>query len=247
MNIQLYPIVHETSGTQPEARQGTALWPFFHWHKSENYFDWALCPLVSYQKNTRDGQNVEIHDFIWPFFRFRSKGSEPRPNEEKRFWFNPFAGWARTDYGTTRYWLFPLVYGRSEKSGPHYFILFPIVFYLRDARSVLPFILEGKQNATAVFPIWGHFERFVAVQDLRFFLWPLWVTSRQGEGRTYSVLWPIFGIFTGKDHSGFRIWPLVGHHRYTGHYDKWNYLWPLGYHMKTGLDTDDPRSASIFL
>jgi hypothetical protein len=79
---------------------------------------------------------------------------------------------------------------------------------------------------------------------MKFFLWPLYSDSRQGESRAYSFLWPIFTYYGG-DREGFKIWPLGGYDRKENDYRKTFFLWPIFDFEKRYLNTDEPQDINM--
>lgn len=104
--------------------------------------------------------------------------------------------------------------------------------------SVFPFWYSGKHpekgSYAAFFPVYGRHPHIMAVYDLEFALWPLWMRYRMPRARrpgekegawleTESVLFP---FFSRRDDGAWSAWPFYGvsrnresDHRYC--------LWPL--------------------
>ena len=81
--------------------------------------------------------------------------------------------------------------------------------------------------------------------EINFFLWPLYSDSREGDNKTYTLLWPIFSYSEGTGREGFKVWPLGGYDRKENDYQKTFFLWPIFDFEKRYLYTDDPTEINM--
>jgi len=149
----------------------------------------------------------------------------------------------------TRY-LLPVFYqGRGSPGGEH-FILFPFLWYARDARLIWPLFPKRPQTFVAFWPLFGDFRGYWNRDRILFLFWPLLVKSRKGRGAeavyTESFLWPVFSRYRGGGVSGVRAWPLMSYVRKPGRFVRSYWLWPLG-HYRTGLAPDGKSTQTLAL
>ena len=206
-------------------------------------------PLFNYDRDKKE-ESTEV-DAVGPFFTFKSK---PKEGE---YGFRPFFYVRKKteDHFKEVEYLYPLGrYRITDKEKDSYFFLlhsshedltkepgkasdfgfFP-VFWGKD---------EENKSYGGLFPIYGRLNHRFGKDEVRFFLWPLYLDYKEGDSRTYNVLWPIFSRTTGGDESGFRIWPLYGYKEKESEYSKRFALWPIFFSRKTDLDTENPKKLT---
>lgn len=88
----------------------------------------------------------------------------------------------------------------------------------------------------SVFPLYWHDGGSGTKVDS---LFPAWIVLRNGERRSYHVLWPVFNYKNWGRQTGWRVWPLAGSYESYGRTYSF-FAWPLGHSWKDG---DDAGSA----
>ena len=79
----------------------------------------------------------------------------------------------------------------------------------------------------AWFPFGGIVEHFLSVDRAGVRAVPVVLRLQRNGRTTYHVLWPIFGWSTGTGGPSWKVWPLIGHKKWVGRYDRWYFLWPF--------------------
>lgn len=96
---------------------------------------------------------------------------------------------------------------------------------------VLPFYFQGRNAAgetyAAVFPLGGRISEMFGQDDIRFALFPLWVSSSVGDLETLDLLFPFYSLTRGRTTERFRLFPLYGRSEQFGNYTKRFILWPF--------------------
>lgn len=112
------------------------------------------------------------------------------------------------------------------------FLALPGIFWSQDSSG---------RVVRAVFPFGGVIENFATFDRIVFVLFPLYMhTEREGRHST-NWLFPLFNRTTGAGGTSGRVFPLFGHNRYAGRYDRWFFLWPF-FHFQRN-DLAKPESA----
>lgn len=151
--------------------------------------------------------------------------------------------------------------GTSESRGAEYtWQLLPVTRYHRRVLEsgetewqllTLPGIYWSRQAdgrvVRAWFPFAGVMEDFLSFDRLDFFLFPLFVRSER-EGRiAYHFLFPVFSYTHGTGGPSWRVWPLYGHSKYAGRYDRHFALWPIWSFEKNRLWASPDRQETQWL
>ncbi len=119
--------------------------------------------------------------------------------------------------GLERDWfVFPVVFGGDSEAGEKYF---------------------------AVFPFGGSFKGFFTLDEVEFVLFPLYVTSRDGEYETVSYLWPFTLFGEGGKRKTTRVLPFYAHSEKEGSYEQGAFLWPLFQYRRTDLSGAHPKDS----
>ena len=87
----------------------------------------------------------------------------------------------------------------------------------------------------AQFPLWGELENFVTFSDVRFLLFPLYVEAKKDGRQARSILFPLISWTDGAGMDALRIFPLYGHARWEGRYERWFLLWPFFHRHRNNL------------
>lgn len=202
-----------------------------------------LSPLFFFLSAPAGGSSE--HEAIGPIFHSYSTpeatGWAIRPllaytkTPERRHleFFYPLGAWEKTAE-VTRWQLIPFFSGRREfdqkKEGSYHRSFWPI-FWGRT---------EDGAGYGGLFPLYGRFFERYGRDRITFALWPLYSASEWDGHRHRSLLWPIFAKTRGPKENGWRLWPLWGHTRRAGQWERCFLLWPIFLDEKKNLSTENP-------
>lgn len=206
---------------------------------------------IYYSKHHK-AAGVTEREILWPLLHF-----EDRPAERHaalRPLFYSVAG-REGEFREVRF-LWPIGLYRRTKDR-FTFRIYPIFYYVsrinvngeRDIDySLFPLIFGGTDPSEgsyfALFPLMGRLKGLLGKDEMRFFLFPLYFDSRDGEHRARNVLWPMFHYSRGGGRRGIRIWPFWGEKERAGRERRSFALWPLfawGEKYRTGKAPKDPK------
>jgi hypothetical protein len=192
------------------------LWPFVSASTSPEARSFALRPLVAVESSPGRKQ-VEA---LWPIVSYRRDG------DDRTFMLRPLF-----------YYKHRVRSGAADREIDTDWSLFPLVFGGRDNK-------EGAYFA--ILPLGGTLKGQLGKKQISFFLWPLWMSTRDARYDSVSVMWPFLTFWKGPDQCGRRLWPFYGVNRREGRFDRRFYLWPFVARWKSGLDTRYPGEAFLF-
>jgi len=127
----------------------------------------------------------------------------------------------------------------DTRRGAWGFEAWPFVFLNREPGT--------ENNYAALWPLGGTLKDFIFRDRVDFALWPLYVRVQDEDEVRYSVPWPFIQILTGPQSRGWALWPLYGDFSRENDYHHTFALWPLHYHLRDGLDQEQPRVRLGFL
>ncbi|PTY06353.1 hypothetical protein DB347_13065 [Opitutaceae bacterium EW11] len=216
------PLFLEAVDSQGEAVETDFLYPLFTYRRAPDGYRWSLFSLVNHYSTQSAPQAAPNQGFdLWPFYFSRDTGNP----ETSYHAVLPIAGTVRNRFGQDKLsWIgFPL-YARWEKNN------------VTTTTAPWPFIkvLQGEGNeGFELWPLFGQREKANTYRE-QFYLWPLifkkethlwesqpdvkqgflpfYASSRDGESRSETYLWPFFGYSD-------RTAPY--------RYHQTNYFWPL--------------------
>lgn len=173
----------------------------------------GLGPLIEYS-DAKDGQRLIA---VRPFFSLFTDPTQPYRALDT---------------------LWPLLYSRRDYGEyAHIFCLLTALTMRIDTTPagdkqtyLLPSYFHGKtegEHYYALFPIAGHIRNFMSQDEIHFYLFPLYLTTRMGVSRGYHVLYPIFAKVDGEHGKKRRIFPLWGYSERFGISRNGFLLWPL--------------------
>ncbi len=141
----------------------------------------------------------------------------------------PFGYHKRT--ATTDSWVFRPLYRFDQRfqedgSTTWTWISLPGIYWAKTA--------DGR-IVRAWFPFGGVVEHFLSFDRAEFVLFPLYSRFQRHGRTTYNVLWPFFTWSTGAGGPSWHVWPLIGHKKWEGRYDRWYFLWPIFQFQKNEL------------
>ncbi|MCX5917312.1 MAG: hypothetical protein NTX30_11630 [Deltaproteobacteria bacterium] len=208
-----------------------------------------FAPLFIYSEDEeREGKAADV---LGPFFTYR------KDTRDFHLAFRPFFYWQGEEekYSRTEY-LYPLgKYERTEREVKSY--LMPFYSTSKDLTQgekkergfLLAFWGETEKGEPygGFFPFYGNLKNRFGKDEINFFLWPVYMDSREGESRAQSVFWPFLTFYEGGGREGFKFWPLAAHVKKENSYEKSYFLWPIFHHEKRYLYTDDPTEINMVL
>lgn len=114
--------------------------------------------------------------------------------------------------------------------------VFPIVFAGES---------ESGENYFTVFPFYGHAEDMLTLDEIDFVLFPLYVTSRDGEYETVSYVWPLTLFGEGGGRETTRVLPFWAHTEKEGVYEQTTLLWPFFHHQRADISDKRPSDTRM--
>jgi hypothetical protein len=203
-----------------------------------------LWPLLQYSRDdARDYREVRV---LGPLIRARREGDREEraitplahylaTDEESRevFFLWPLGRYLESP-SDSDFRILPFILHRTRSIGEDHkksFLLFPILYLAHSTR---------RGNSFAFFVLYGHVKDILGRDEIRWVLFPFWMTSRIGDRQAWSAPWPLVGGSTSEDGSSFRILPFYGYDRKDGEYRHDTFLWPIVHVQRNDLDTDDP-------
>jgi hypothetical protein len=204
----------------------------------------------------RDEEGGESADLFGPFVTSRrdESGSEfgirplfylmenyPQKKKEYHFLY-PFSVYREDDEGARLQALFYLLSFETKTTEDGYrekeFTLFPFIFS-KSARN-------REDSYFAFFPLYGEIKKKFFRDEIRFFLFPLFLQTKKGEEINTSYFWPLFGYYSGGGQEGFRFWPLFGYRKKGERFDEKFALWPIYASKRQFFYDDEVHSFTLF-
>lgn len=186
------------------------VWPLIFVDEAAEWRQFSFVPFYVEREASDDSQKRV--QFLWPIYMYR------RSDRDVSIRVIPFF----------TYWKDVYLYASGEEYDLDY-MLFPIIFGSASTE-------EGRHFA--LFPIAGKINHFLGRDEIRFFLFPLYMGYTKGELRQRNYLWPVLSFSGGGDYSGFRLWPLYGYFERGGEYRNEFVLWPIYSHRRFDLDKE---------
>lgn len=94
---------------------------------------------------------------------------------------------------------------------------------------------EGDDLDFGWFPFYGRIDRLFTYEDIVFVLFPLYIKTERNERVSRNVLFPIVGWTRGGGANNFHVWPLYGHAKWEGRYERYSALWPIFHYQRNNL------------
>lgn len=155
--------------------------------------------------------------------------------------------WSTTP--TTEDFVWPLGTWHTNDDKFWYRFLFLIHGHERNF-NVFPLWSSSRDRATddfywAAFPFYGEHPHILFMDDIHFFLWPIYMDYSVKDVRSHAVLWPIFS-WKDSPRKAIGIWPFWGWSRLreSTHYYM---LWPIITCADYGRDRDTSGAGSSFM
>jgi len=250
---QFFPIYDQDERLgAPGDNETHVAWPFYSRRETSDTLTLGLHPIYSIFRKDETGERGV--DVLYPFFNYRYWPRTRGSTDKHRSYLLPIY-YQRTEQRERGEQfdrlLVPLWFQGDHADGGKYRILFPLIWYAHQARLPVPLFPPRPVTFAAVFPIAGNIKGYWNHDNIRFFLWPLFVHSSKGTGEDfseiYSFVWPITGIYKGPKVSGFRLWPLFAYAKREGEFERAYWLWPLGHYRKGRIADSDDRQQNILM
>ncbi|MBM4147891.1 MAG: hypothetical protein FJ224_02440 [Lentisphaerae bacterium] len=157
------------------------------------------------------------------FFAVRPLYSELRePGRDRRLREYAWPVGSVKDFLGERYWRFGVAYGLDkdihDASSRYQYVLFPLVVGGRDG---------GGRRYFAFVPFGGEMRDFAGLDRITFCMFPLYVSTRKGDLKSSSWLWPVFSRTRGEGQDRFRVFPFYGRSVNSGRWEKRFVMWPF--------------------
>ena len=194
-----------------------------------------LGPLLYIEKDKEKGTyNL---DALGPFVSYKRGG------EDKGYGFRPIF-YRYKDFRKDRTafdFLYPLSGHRRFGDDTKFQMFMYLVHYKNNLRrsgyrekefAFLPFIFsrstdDPARRYFAVFPIGGTLRQKFSKEEIRFFIFPIFLQTKKKGVTNNNILWPFFGYYTGNGVTGGRFWPLYGTRKKEGSFSESFALWPF--------------------
>jgi len=235
-----HPVVYSRAEGEPAPEaESHALWPFYSSFSTPRGSVKGFHPLWSWTVDyDRPMSDVDV---LWPFAAWREQ-LDPKTSETLRrsmilpLWFSKTTRSAQDGLRRDRV-LFPFYLSGlrrpPERPETSYQIVFPFWWRFNNQHIIFPLYWSNPADSFAVWPFYGRFLNLFGFDKIQFIAWPLWVTSRSGEARSYSPLWPVFNYTTGPSGvRGGRLWPLFGYYANKRGGNRAFWVWPLGQYAR---------------
>ncbi len=220
--IEMGPFFFKRDLPEEKETEGAFLWPLFQYRSGSHFHQYSLRPLLNIRRETSVPEAEALLEIqaLWPLFLHKQTDGLTR----RRTRLYPV-------FHSTR---FQHADGQEEVD----IALYPFFFAGRSNR-------EG--DYAAFFPLMGRINGLFGKEWIRFFLFPLYADTRDGEYRSWHVLWPLLHVSKGGKKSSIRLWPLIGWKEKENRYKKFYLVWPLFARIQLGLGSDHPTDSWFFL
>lgn len=167
----------------------------------------------------------------------------------KTWGIRPLFSYLKTSKGIEWDILYPLVRYKKTPTGTE-FSLFPFIRLNNNYKEFFLFFkgeTESGESYGGFFPLYGKMKQRFGKDEINFFLWPLYIHSKEKDFETWHILWPFFTWHRGEKRRAFKFLPLYGYDIKEGEFEKHFFLWPIFIYQKTGLNLSEPTTYfSIF-
>ncbi len=217
--VELGPLYYKRYVPGTDQREEAILWPFFQRTIAPAVREYKLLPLCTLRRewSQESVTNTELKA-LWPLMLYRKNGDECRAK------------------------------------------FFPVVHYTRYRHpdgnwdtdwGILPFVLGGRAEQEgsyfSLFPLGGLVKGLLGKDRIWFALFPLFAHARDGDYRSWHILWPFLQYGYGGGRGSYRIWPLWGRTWKKDVYQREFMLWPFVVHMRERQGLEHPTESWFFL
>lgn len=106
---------------------------------------------------------------------------------------------------------------------------------------------DPEEEYFGFFPFYGHFKDRIAWSEIRYVMFPLYVSWSYKDYKAHSILWPLIMWGSSPTRDDLRIWPFYSSKVHKGKYIHRSILWPLIQWGWDDLDKKEPRGYFLFI
>lgn len=196
--LNLGPLLYIDKDEETGAQKIDAFGPFVTYEKSPEGEGYGLRPLFYNFSNYK--KDRAGFDFLYPLLTHRTFDGDTKL-QLLVYLFYYKSDLRQSGFREREYTLFPFVYGRHAE--------------------------DSERSFFAVFPLAGKMNHKYGKDEISFFLFPLYLRTKNYGMTNNNVLWPFFGSYSGEGVSGGRFWPLYGHREKEDEFKDTFALWPV--------------------
>ncbi len=224
------------------------IFPFFSASGTETI---NLGPLFFMEKDEETGEKKI--DALGPFISYKKKAHETGYGLRPIFYNYKNSEKDRTSFD----FLYPLSTYRTFEGDTKFQALMYIFYYKTDLResgfrereyTLFPFVFarhaeDPERSFFAVFPVYGNMKHKYGKENIKFFLFPLFLQTENYGVTNTNLLWPFIGYYSGNGVTGGRLWPIYGQKTAGDALNDRFALWPL--YMERDKDFYGERIRSL--
>ncbi len=179
--INLGPLFYMEKDEETGEKKIDALGPFISYKKEENEKGYGLRPLFYNYKNS--ARDRSAFDFAYPLFTYRTFEGDTKL-QALMYIFYYKSDLRDSGFREKEYTLFPILFARKAENPERSFF--------------------------AVFPISGSMKNKYGKDEINFFLFPLFLQTKNYGVTNNNLFWPFIGAYSGRGVKGGRLWPIYG-------------------------------------
>ena len=201
--LNLGPLLYIDRDEQSGTKSIDALGPFVSYKKTPDTEEYGFRPIFY---NYRDySKDRTAFDFLYPLMTHRSfEGDTKFQLIEYLFYYS--SDLRPSGFREYSYMLFPFVFGRKDEN--------------------------PEESYFAFFPVYGKLRHKFGKDEINFFLFPLFLQTKEGGATNNNFVWPFIGAYSGGGVSGGRLWPVYGWRGKEGDFEDEFALWPIYMHRE---------------
>ena len=196
--INLGPLFYMEEDEETGEKKIDALGPFISYKKEQQESGYGLRPLF-YKYNNYE-KDRSAFDFLYPISTYRTFEGDTK-FQALMYIFYYKSDLRENGFREREYTLFPLIFARHAE--------------------------EKERSFFAVFPLYGNMKNKYGKDEINFFLFPLFLQTKNYGDTNTNLLWPFLGVYSGEGVTGGRLWPLFGFKNKGNSYKDRFALWPI--------------------
>jgi hypothetical protein len=214
--LNLGPLLYIDRDEASGTKSVDALGPFISYKKTPDTVEYGFRPVFyNYHDYAKDRSGF---DFLYPLMTHR------------------------TFEGDTKFQLIEYLFSYNSDLRPsgfreYSYMLFPFVFGRKDE--------DPKNSYFALFPVYGKIRHKFGKDEINFFLFPLFLQTREEGATNNNFLWPFIGAYSGGGVTGGRFWPLYGTKEKEGDFEDEFALWPIYMHRERDFYGEKLSSTAV--
>jgi hypothetical protein len=214
--LNLGPLLYIDRDEQSGTKSIDALGPFVSYKKTPETVEYGFRPVFYNYRDYRKDRTA--FDFLYPLMTHRSfEGDTKFQLLEYLFYYS--SDLRPSGFREYSYMLFPFVFGRKDENpGESYF---------------------------ALFPLYGKMRHKFGKDEVNFFLFPLFLQTKEDGATNNNFVWPFIGAYSGGGVSGGRFWPLYGWKGKEGDFEDEFALWPIYTHRERDFYGEKMTSTAV--